>query len=141
MFNDNYQPMYRPQYQQGQYGQQMQRPGYNAYNMMYGQQPAQQLMSNLQWIRVSGPQGAREVSVPPGGEVWIMDENRPVFYHKTADQIGQVTTRAYQFGEISMDGGDVQNVDMSKLATQDDIKKINDRLDKCEKMFGGAMNE
>ena len=143
MWNDNYQPIFRQPYQQNQYGvPQSQRPGYSAYNMMYGQPQAQ--TSNLQWIRVSGPQGAREVSVPPGGEAWIMDENRPVFYHKTADQIGQVATRAYRFEEVPVDGEvSATSIDTSKLATQDDIKQIHDRLAKYDEIIGqlgGAIN-
>lgn len=144
----NDQQMYRPYGQQyGQPPQVTQRPGYNGYNLMYGQAPQPQMQppSNLQWVRVSGVQGAREVSVPPGGEVWIMDENRPVFYHKTADQIGQVSTHAYQFNEISLDSDAQQpSIDMSKLATRDELKAIYDRLDRYEKNIaniGGAMHE
>lgn len=130
MWGDNNQ-MYQPYGQPGMY-RQPQRPGYNAYNMMYGQ--PQQAAPNLQWIRVSGPQGAREVSVPPGGEVWIMDENRPVFYHKTADQIGQVSTRAFRFEEIGMDANaHTGALDMSNIATKSDLASINERLDKLDK--------
>lgn len=139
-------PMYQPYVQQFRSAQQ--GAGYNAYNMMYGnQQPIQQPQPvNLQWIRVSGPQGARDVSVPPGGEAWIMDENRPVFYHKAADQIGQVSTRAFRFEEISMDAADSRPaaVDMSNVATKADIEAVNarlDRLDKYTQELGGISRE
>ena len=96
---------------------------------------AQQPTANLQWIRVNGPQAARDVSVPPGGEAWIMDESRPVFYFRRADEIGQVVTKAFRFEEISLD--DVTaGQDMSQYVTHKDMQTVLQRLDRIDKFMG-----
>lgn len=105
---------------------QMQRRGMYGY----GQQP-QQMQSNMQWVRVNGAQGAREVSVQPGGEVWIMDESRPVFYFKQANAMGQTVTKAFRFEEIGLD--DSANMDVSKFATKEDLQAIHQRLERLDK--------
>lgn len=122
--------MYGNNYGYGQPGgwqnEQMQRRGMYGY----GQQP-QQMQSNMQWIRVNGAQGAREVSVQPGGEVWIMDESRPVFYFKQANAMGQTITKAFRFEEIGLD--DAANMDTSKFATKEDLQAIHQRLERLDK--------
>lgn len=115
---------------------------YNGYNQqpawaaeqprrsMYGYgQPAQ---SNMQWVRVNGAQGAREVSVQPGGEVWIMDESRPVFYFKQANAMGQTVTKAFRFEEIGLDDS-AAGMDVSRFATKEDLVAINQRLERLDK--------
>lgn len=116
----------------GWQGDQMQRRGMYGY----GQQQPQQMQSNMQWIRVNGAPGAREVSVQPGGEVWIMDESRPVFYFKQANAMGQTVTKAFRFEEIGLDDS-ATGMDMSRFATKEDLAAIQQRLDKFANEIGG----
>ena len=102
-------------------------PQRNAYG--YDRQIPQ---GNMQWIRVNGVQGARDVSVPPGGEAWIMDESRPVFYYKQANPMGQTEIKAFRFEEISLDDTRV-NVDLSNFATKEDLQAIHKRLERLDK--------
>ena len=101
-------------------------------NVGYGYPQMQNPAGNMQWIRVSGPQGAREVSLQPGAEAWIMDENRPVFYYKSANEMGQCTTKAFRFEEISLDDSG-QAADMSQYVTRQEIQMISEKLSKLEK--------
>lgn len=89
-------------------------------------------MGNMQWIRVNGVQGARDVSIPPGGEAWIMDENRPVFYYKQANPMGQTEIKAFRFEEIALDDTRV-NLDTSNFATKEDLQAIHKRLERLDK--------
>lgn len=138
MWNDNSIQYNYPYGQQPAWRQPTQNmPRMGVYN--YGTQPP---AANLQWIRVSGPQGARDVSVQPGGEAWIMDENRPVFYYKTSNEMGQSTTKAFRFEEISLD--DTGNgLDMSRFVTREEIQIISDKLSRLEKFAAdlGGVNE
>lgn len=103
----------------------------------YGYNQPQQ----MQWIRVNGIQGAREVSVQPGGEAWIMDESRPVFYFKQANAMGQTVTKAFRFEEISLDDAGT-SMDASRFATKEDIEAIHQRLERLDKFANeiGGMN-
>lgn len=115
----------------GGYGQGAWQPGPMQRRSAYGYEQPQQ--SNMQWIRVKGPQAAHDVSVPPGGEAWIMDENQPVFYYKKANPMGQTETKAFRFEEISLDGAATAGIDMSRFATKDDILAINQRIERLDK--------
>ena len=128
---------YAPQPNRWQ-GNQMQRPA--GYGYGYSAQP--QMNSNVQWIRVHSSQEAREVSVQPGCEVWIMEDERPVFYFKRADAMGQVMTKAFRFEEIGMDSATSSSApDMSQFATKGDLEAIYKKLEQFDKFaseFGGA---
>lgn len=98
-------------------------------------------LGNMQWIRVNGVQGARDVSVPPGGEAWIMDESRPVFYYKQANPMGQTEIKAFRFEEIGLD--DMRPaMDTSNFATKEDLQAIHKRLERLDKFAEdmGGMN-
>ena len=92
---------------------------------------------NMQWIRVRGVSGAREVTVPPGGEAWIMDETRPVFYFKQADAMGQSHLKAFRFEEIEPDEPPARYV------THEDMGAVMERIGRLEERFGqmGGGNE
>lgn len=107
----------------------------------YGYNQPQQTTSNMQWIRVNGVSGAREVSVQPGSEVWIMDESRPVFYFKQANAMGQTVTKAFKFEEVGLDDS-VAGIDVSRFATKEDLAAINQRLERLDKFANeiGGMN-
>ena len=113
-------------------GNQMQRQA--GYGYGYSAQPQNQPMSNMQWIRVHSAQEAREISVQPGGEAWIMEDERPVFYIKRADTMGQVMTKAFRFEEISMDAATAANMpDLSQFATKGDLEGIYKKLEQLDK--------
>lgn len=115
----------------GGYGRNTWQPQPMPQRSMYGYD-RQQPQSNMQWIRVNGVQGARDVSVPPGGEAWIMDESRPVFYYKAANQMGQSEIKAFRFEEIGLDDTRA-NVDTSNFATKEDLAAIHKRLERLDK--------
>ena len=58
---------------------------------------------NVNWIYVAGVDGAKNQIVQPGNTAWMMDNNSPVFYVKTVDNMGSATFKAFQFHEIPLD--------------------------------------
>lgn len=66
----------------------------------WGQQSAPAPAQNVDWIRVSGIDGAKNQIVQPGQTVWMMDNNEPYFYVKSADNVGSCTFRIFQFTEV-----------------------------------------
>lgn len=76
-----------------------------AYNMngWGGGQTAQQPPApaqNVNWIQVSGIEGAKNQIVQPGQTAWMMDNNAPYFYVKSVDGVGSSTFRIFQFAEV-----------------------------------------
>lgn len=67
----------------------------------WGQQSAPTPTQNVDWIRVSGIDGAKNQIVQPGQTVWMMDNNEPYFYVKSVDKIGSPEFHAFFFQEIS----------------------------------------
>lgn len=65
-------------------------------------QAAQQQSSgqNVNWIYVSGVDGAKNQIVQPGQTAWMMDNNDPYFYVKEVDSVGSSTFRIFQFSEV-----------------------------------------
>lgn len=65
-------------------------------------QAAQQQSSgqNVNWIYVSGVDGAKNQIVQPGQTSWMMDNNEPYFYVKSVDGVGSSTFRIFQFAEV-----------------------------------------
>lgn len=56
---------------------------------------------NVNWIQVSGIDGAKNQIVQPGQTAWMMDNNSPYFYVKSVDGVGSSTFRIFQFSEIA----------------------------------------
>lgn len=56
---------------------------------------------NVNWIQVSGIDGAKNQIVQPGQTVWMMDNNEPYFYVKSVDKIGSPEFHAFFFQEVS----------------------------------------
>ena len=83
----------------------------NFYNQMqqnnWGQQGAQAQATvpapsqNVNWIQVSGIDGAKNQIVQPGQTSWMMDNNQPYFYVKSVDSVGSSTFRIFQFAEVA----------------------------------------
>lgn len=71
----------------------------------WGQQSAQSTQQqttsqNVNWIYVSGVDGAKNQIVQPGQTAWMMDNNEPYFYVKSVDGVGSSTFRIFQFAEV-----------------------------------------
>lgn len=72
----------------------------------WGQQSTQSAQQqstgqNVNWIYVSGVDGAKNQIVQPGQTAWMMDNNDPYFYVKEVDSVGSSTFRIFQFAELS----------------------------------------
>lgn len=97
-------------------------------------QPAQQPQmpqQNVNWIQVSGIDGAKNQIVQPGTTAWMMDNNAPVFYVKSADVMGTATFKAFRFEEISPDAmtapQQTQNFD-NRYVTRAEFQNLLSRL-------------
>lgn len=126
-FQNQYFQPYPPQYQP--YGMTSQDRLLQMKQQMNNQMPAQQ---NVNWIPVSGYQGAKDHIVQPNTTAWMMDNNEPVFYVKSADNLGTTTFKAYRFEEIAEPGQPMQTpqIDMSKYVQRDEFESLKEQIDK-----------
>ena len=76
---------------------QQQGNDWNRNNTQQSQTPSQ----NVNWIYVSGIDGAKNQIVQPGQTAWMMDNNDPYFYVKSVDGVGSSTFRIFQFSEVT----------------------------------------
>lgn len=130
--NQYFQP-YPPQYQP--YGMTSQDRLLQMQQQMNNQMQApiqQPTTQNVNWIPVSGYQGAKDHIVQPNTTAWMMDNNEPVFYVKSADNLGTTTFKAYRFEEISEPGQPMQTpqIDMSKYVQRDEFESLKEQIDK-----------
>lgn len=114
----------------------MQQPG---YQQPYGSQPPQgnpyrQQQTNMDWIRVPNLQDIDQVTVQPGQTAWVMAQNTNVFAVRSADQMGIINTRYFQFSEFDPRGADQQK--QAEL----ELKQSNfeQRLARLEAIFDGT---
>ena len=63
----------------------------------YAQRPQQ---ANMDWIRVPNLPDIDQVTVQPGQTAWVMAQNTNVFAVRSADQMGIINTRYFQFTEF-----------------------------------------
>lgn len=66
-----------------------------------GQQNTPAPAQNVNWIQVSGIEGAKNQIVQQGYTAWMMDNNEPYFYVKSVDKIGSPEFHAFFFQEVS----------------------------------------
>ena len=76
--------------------------------------------TNVNWIRVNGIESAKSQVVPPNSTMWFMNTNEPIFYVKTADNLGVSTIKAYRFEEITSDTKETR----SEYVTKEEIENI-----------------
>ena len=114
----------------------MQQPG---YQQPYGSQPPQvspyrQQQTNMDWIRVPNLQDIDQVTVQPGQTAWVMAQNTNVFAVRSADQMGIINTRYFQFSEFDPRGADQQK------QAEWELKQSNfeQRLARLEAIFDGT---
>lgn len=101
---------------------------YNQQNNNWNQQNNQATpMQNVNWIRVSGIDGAKNQIVQPGQTVWMMDNNEPYFYVKSADNVGSCTFRIFQFTEvqeIAQEQTEQQKIDLSEYVQRGEFEQL-----------------
>ena len=102
------------------------------YQQTYGVQPTQvnpyrPQQTNMDWIRVPNLGDIDQVTVQPGQTAWVMAQNTNVFAVRSADQMGIINTRYFQFSEF-----DPRQSDQQKQAD------IEQRLSRLEAIVGGA---
>lgn len=100
------------------------QPAYTPMANLYGQRPQQ---TNMDWIRVPNLGDIDQVTVQPGQTAWVMAQNTNVFAVRSADQMGIINTRYFQFSEF-----DPRQSDQQKQAD------IEHRLSRLEAIVGGA---
>lgn len=88
-----------------------------------------QAQPNVNWIQVTGIDGARNQIVQPGTTAWMMDNNAPYFYVKSVDGVGSVTFKAFEFHEVQANNPQpvVENMD-AKYVTREEFNKLLDTL-------------
>lgn len=95
-----------------------------------------QPQTNVNWIPVSGYEDVRSIMVQPGATVWAMDNNDPIFYVKTADQMGVCTIDAYRYERIQV--GATLAPQGSEYITRGEYQQLLARIEKMEN--GGITN-
>lgn len=110
--------MYNSNYFQPYYYSQNYQPTNQLNQNLYQQQTQQQnnfQNTNVNWVQVNGIEGAKSHIVQPNTTIWLMDNNEPVFYVKSADNLGTTTLKSYKFTEIS------DKIDSKTFSAQRDI--------------------
>jgi hypothetical protein len=109
----------------------------NPYERRLGSMEAERRpVQNVNWIPVGGYDDVRGIMVQPGVTVWAMDNNEPIFYVKTADQMGVCTIDAYRYERIQVGGAPApQNVG---YITREEYENLIARIERMEN--GGAIN-
>lgn len=106
------------------------------WNQQSAQQPTPQSApaqtQNVNWIQVSGLQGAKEHQVPANATHWLMDSTEDAFYVKASDEFGVTKAfKGYRFTEISQQelSGVPESIDMSKYVSKDEFDELKAQLD------------
>lgn len=115
------------QQQGGNWGQQ------NAQATQQSQSPSQ----NVNWIYVSGVDGAKNQIVQPGQTAWMMDNNDPYFYVKSVDGVGSSTFRIFQFAEVQevqTEQATQPQIDMSQYVQRGEFDDLKSQLEQLINM-------
>lgn len=110
---------------------------YNQQQSSCGQQNTQSTQQqssgqNVNWIYVSGIDGAKNQIVQPGQTAWMMDNNEPYFYVKSVDGVGSSTFRIFQFSEVqevSPEQSTQPQIDMSKYVQRGEFDELKAQLE------------
>ena len=99
----------------------------NNYTQNQPQPAAQpQPVQNVNWVFVSGVDGAKNQIVQPGQTVWMMDNNDPYFYVKAVDGVGSSSLRIFQFSEVQdvTPEQPAQQIDMSQYVQRKEFDEL-----------------
>lgn len=87
--------------------------------------------NNVNWVQVTGIDGARNQIVQPNTTVWMMDNNKPCFYVKSVDNMGSASFKAFRFEEIppeSTQGTNRETNYDNRYVTREEFQKLLERL-------------
>ncbi len=104
---------------------------YNQQNNGWNQQNAQTQQTaptqNVNWIQVSGIEGAKSQIVQQGHMAWMMDNNAPYFYVKSVDNVGSCTFRIFQFTEVqevAQEQPEQPQIDLSQYVQRGEFEQL-----------------
>lgn len=99
-------------------------------------QSTQHQSQNVDWIQVSGIEGAKNQIVQQGCTAWMMDNNQPYFYVKSVNKIGSPEFHAFFFQEVSeaelnqqMSQPSQLQIDMSQYVQRGEFDALKARLE------------
>lgn len=103
-----------------------QQNGWNQQSVPAQQTQAAQPTQNVNWVYVSGVDGAKNQIVQPGQTVWMMDNNEPYFYVKAVDGVGSSSLRIFQFSEVQdvTPEQPTQQIDMSQYVQRKEFDEL-----------------
>lgn len=96
------------------------QPQNNYHNTQPEPSAQSQPMQNVNWVYVSGVDGAENQIVQPGQTVWMMDNNNPYMYAKAVDKFGTPEFHAFFVKEVSKEEIN-QQIAKTKTQTQIDL--------------------
>lgn len=108
------------------YGNQMAQP--NPYSQRMQQ-------TNMDWIRVPNLGDIEQVTVQPGQTAWVMAQNANVFAVRSADQMGIINTRYFQFTEFDPRAADQQkqiNIEQQQANFEQRLRRLEAIFDDIE---------
>lgn len=84
---------------------------------------------NVNWIYVTGVEGARNHIVQPGNTAWLMDNNEPYFYVKKVDGVGSCDFKIFRIEEVPEAVKEQPKHDMSQYVLRDEFDALKTQLD------------
>lgn len=110
------------------------------YQQPYGGQPTQGnpyrlQQTNMDWIRVPNIGDIDQVTVQPGQTAWVMAQNTNVFAVRSADQMGIINTRYFQFAEFDPRAADQQkqtNIEQQQANFEQRLRRLEAIFDATE---------
>lgn len=84
---------------------------------------------NVNWIQVSGLEGARNQIVQPNQTSWMMDNNQPYFYVKSVDNVGSSTFRIFRFEEVADVVAEQPTTDNSNYVKREEFEELKAKIE------------
>ena len=91
--------------------------------------------TNMDWIRVPNLADIEQVTVQPGQTAWVMAQNANVFAVRSADQMGIINTRYFQFTEFDPRAADQQkqiNIEQQQANFEQRLRRLEAIFDDIE---------
>lgn len=91
--------------------------------------------TNMDWIRVPNLGDIEQVTVQPGQTAWVMAQNANVFAVRSADQMGIISTRYFQFTEFDPRAADQQkqiNIEQQQANFEQRLRRLEAIFDDIE---------
>lgn len=83
--------------------------------------------NHTQLAFVNGIEGARSYQLLPNQTMFLMDNENPVFYMKTSNQLGQSNIRGYKFEEINLNSN----------PQTDELNELRKQIQELKQIIGG----